>query len=97
MSKPVRERFAALTLGELHKLAEEHRDNETVIRLLWEIRALHVVAYNAWRVETEHYFMYPDNPLGKALFDLRRTLELERWLPEMVSKVNGKGTIKPDW
>ncbi|WP_104657340.1 hypothetical protein [Ralstonia insidiosa] len=93
MSKTIRERFPALSLGELHKLAEDHRDSETIIRLLWEIRALHVVAYNAWRVETEHYFVYPDNPQGVALFALRRALEQERWLPEMVDKVNGKGTF----
>lgn len=94
MSKPIRERFPALTLGELHQLAEEHRDNKIITRLLWEIRALHVVAYNAWRVESEHYFVYPDNPRGEALFGLRRALEKERWLPEMVDQVNGKGTFK---
>jgi hypothetical protein len=97
MSKPIRERFPALTLAELKTLAQEHRDNETVIRLLWEIRALHVVAYNAWRVEAEHYFVYPDNPQGAALYALRRALQEERWLSEMVDKLNGKGTYDQHW
>ncbi|KJK03959.1 hypothetical protein UB44_05115 [Burkholderiaceae bacterium 26] len=78
-------------------MAEEHRDNETVMRLLWEIRALHVVGYNAWRVEAEHHFVYPDNPQGAALFALRRALQEEQWLPEMVDKLNGKGTHRQRW
>ena len=94
MSKPIRERFPALTLTELRQLAEAHSDNETVMRLLWEIRALHEVAYSAWRVEAEHYFVYPNTPEGAALFALRGALQQERWLPEMVEKVNGKGARK---
>lgn len=90
MSKPIRERFPALSLAELHQLAEQNRDNETVTRLLWEIRALHVVAYNAWRVEKEHYFVYPDNPQGAALFALRRSLQQEQWLSEMVAKMKAQ-------
>lgn len=90
MSKSIRERFPALSHAELHQLAAQNRDNETVIRLLWEIRALHVVAYHAWRLEAEHYFVYPDNPQGAALFDLRRSLEQERWLAEMVAKIKGQ-------
>ena len=90
MAKYIRERFPALTLAELHKLAEEHRDNETVMRLLWEIRALHNVGYHAWRVETEEYFVYPDNPLGAALLALRAVLQQESWLSEMIDKVRGK-------
>ncbi|MGN8062512.1 hypothetical protein ACTJK4_12705 [Ralstonia sp. 22111] len=89
MAKYIRERFPALTLGELHKLAEEHRDNETVMRLLWEIRALHNVGYHAWRVETEEYFVYPDNPLGAALLALRAVLQREGWLSEMIDKTRG--------
>ncbi|SFO90807.1 hypothetical protein SAMN03159417_00567 [Ralstonia sp. NFACC01] len=89
MSKPIRERFPALTLAELHKLAEEHRDNETVMRLLWEIRALHNVGYHAWRLETEQYFVYPDNPLGAALLALRAVLQQESWLSEMIVKIRG--------
>jgi hypothetical protein len=58
--------FPALSLGELHQLAEQNRNNETVTRLLREIRALHVVVYNAWRLEAEHYFVYLDNPQGAA-------------------------------
>ncbi|MCO5398421.1 hypothetical protein [Ralstonia soli] len=87
MSKPIRERFPALSLAELHQLAELNRDNETVTRLLWEIRALHDVAYYAWRLEAEHYFVYPDNPKGAALFALRRALQQERWLSEMIAKM----------
>ncbi|CAJ0690407.1 hypothetical protein [Ralstonia wenshanensis] len=87
MAKYIRERFPALTLTELHKLAEEHRDNETVMRLLWEIRALHNVGYHAWRVEAEEYFVYPDNPLGAALLALRAVLQQEGWLSEMIDKV----------
>ncbi|EPX94741.1 hypothetical protein C404_26835 [Ralstonia sp. AU12-08] len=34
MSKPIRERFPELSLAELHQLAEQNRDNETVTRLL---------------------------------------------------------------
>jgi hypothetical protein len=94
MSKPIRERFPALTLTELRQLAEAHRDNETIVRLLWEIRALHEVAYNAWRVEKEHYFVFPDNPRGEALYMLRRALQQERWLPDMVDKLDGKGTFR---
>ena len=90
MAKYIRERFPALTLDELHKLAEEHRDNETVMRLLWEIRALHNVGYHAWRVEAEEYFVYPDNPLGAALLALRAVLRQESWLSEMIDKVRGK-------
>ncbi|MGN5354803.1 hypothetical protein ACQ4P5_22770 [Ralstonia sp. L16] len=90
MAKYIRERFPALTLAELHKLAEEHRDNETVMRLLWEIRALHNVGYHAWRVEAEEYFVYPDNPLGAALLGLRAVLQQESWLSEMIDKVRGK-------
>ena len=90
MAKYIRERFPALTLAELHKLAEEHRDNETVMRLLWEIRALHNVGYHAWRVEAEEYFVYPDNPLGAALLALRAVLQQESWLSEMIDKVRGK-------
>ena len=90
MAKYIRERFPALTLAELHKLAEEHRDNETVIRLLWEIRALHNVGYHAWRVETEEYFVYPDNPLGAAVLALRAALQEESWLSEMIVKVRGE-------
>lgn len=90
MSKPIRERFPALSLGELHQLYEENRDNATVTRLLWEIRALHVVAYNAWRLEAEHYFVYPDNPQGAALFALRRSLQEERWLSEMIAKMKAE-------
>ena len=97
MSKPIRERFAALSLGELHRLAEENRDNETVTRLLWEIRALHDVAYHAWRVEAEQHFVYPDNPLGAALFDLRRSLQQERWLSEMIAKVKGRRPPGDQW
>lgn len=87
MSTPIRERFPALSLDELHQLAEENRDNDTVMRLLWEIRALHVVAYCAWRLDAEHYFVYPDNPHGAALFALRRSLQQESWLPEMIAKI----------
>ena len=90
MAKYIRERFPALTLAELHQLAEEHRDNETVMRLLWEIRALHNVGYHAWRVEAEEYFVYPDNPLGAALLALRAVLQQESWLSEMIDKVRGK-------
>ncbi|MGN6260558.1 MAG: hypothetical protein ACTHNO_07485 [Ralstonia sp.] len=90
MSKPIRERYPSLTLDELHKLAEEHRDNETVMRLLWEIRALHVLGYHAWRVETEEYFVYPDNPLGAAVLALRAALQQENWLSEMIVKVRGE-------
>ena len=97
MSKPIRERFAALSLGELHRLAEENRDNETVTRLLWEIRALHDVAYHAWRVEAEQHFVYPNNPLGAALFDLRRLLQQERWLSEMIVKIKGQRPPGDDW
>jgi hypothetical protein len=90
MAKYIRERFPALTLAELHKLAEEHRDNETIMRLLWEIRALHNVGYHAWRVETEEYFVYPDNPLGAALLALRGVLQEERWLSEMIDKIRAQ-------
>ena len=90
MSKLIRERFPALTFAELHKLAEEHRDNETVMRLLWEIRALHVIGYHAWRVETEEYFVYPNNPLGAAVLALRAALQQESWLSEMIVKVRGE-------
>ena len=97
MSKPIRERFAALSLGELHQLAEENRDNETVTRLLWEIRALHDVAYYAWRVDVEQHFVYPDSPLGAALFDLRRSLQQEHWLSEMIAKINGRRPPGDQW
>jgi len=90
MSNPIRERFPALTLADLHKLAEEHRDNETVMRLLWEIRALHVIGYHAWRLETEEYFVYPDNPLGAAVLALRAALQQESWLSEMIVKIRGE-------
>jgi len=90
MSNPIRERFPALTLAQLHKLAEQHRDNETVMRLLWEIRALHVIGYHAWRLETEEYFVYPDNPLGAAVLALRAALQQENWLSEMIVKVRGE-------
>ncbi|MEE2978344.1 MAG: hypothetical protein VYB88_12800 [Pseudomonadota bacterium] len=90
MSNPIRKRFPALTLAELHKLTEQHRDNETVLRLLWEIRALHVIGYHAWRLETEEYFVYPDNPLGAALLNLRLALQQEDWLPEMIVKIRGE-------
>ena len=52
------------------------------------------MAYSAWRVEAEHYFVYPNTPEGAALFALRGALQQERWLPEMVEKVNGKGARK---
>ena len=97
MPKPIRERFAALSLRELHQLSQEHRDNETVTRLLWEIRALHDVAYLAWRVEVEQHFVYPDNPLGAALFELRRSLQQEQWLPEMITKIKGRRPSSDEW
>jgi hypothetical protein len=70
--------------------AEEHRDNETVTRLLWEIRALHNVGYHAWRLEAEQYFVYPDNPLGAALLVPRAVLQQESWLSEMIAKIKVK-------
>lgn len=97
MSKHIRERFPALTFADLHKLAEEHRDNETVMRLLWEIRALHVLGYHAWRVETEEYFVYPDNPLGAAVLALRAALQQEKWLSEMIVKVRGSRDHGDGW
>ncbi|MCT7319052.1 hypothetical protein N5I87_23795 [Ralstonia sp. CHL-2022] len=97
MAKYIRERFPALTLAELHKLAEEHRDNETVMRLLWEIRALHNVGYHAWRVETEEYFVYPNNPLGAAVLALRAALQEESWLSEMIVKIRGKRDPNDGW
>ncbi len=97
MAKYIRERFPALTLSELHKLAEEHRDNETVMRLLWEIRALHNVGYHAWRVETEEYFVYPNNPLGAAVLALRAALQEESWLSEMIVKVRGERAPNDRW
>lgn len=97
MAKSTRERFQALSLAELHELAQANSDNKTVIRLLWEIRALHEVGYFAWRVEAEQCFVYPDEPLGAALLNLRLSLRQERWLPEMIAKIKGGPDRKDGW
>jgi len=82
MANPIRERYPALSLQELHDLGQRHQGDAAVMRLLWEIRALHAALRDAWRMEAEHSFVYPDNPEGRALMQLRSTLMQEPWLGE---------------
>ncbi|WP_199032697.1 hypothetical protein [Ralstonia sp. ASV6] len=82
MSNPIRERYPALSLKELHDLGQRHQGDAVVIRLLWEVRALQAALRDAWRMEAEHSFVYPDNPEGRALMQLRSTLRQEPWLGE---------------
>ncbi len=82
MGNPIRARFPALSLVNLHDLCVRYRDEPEVLRLLWEIRALHAVVRDARQLETEHHFAYPDTPEGQALLQLRASLMLEAWLGE---------------
>ena len=82
MSNPIRERFPALSLKELHDLGQQHQGDTLVIRLLWEIRALQAALRDARRLEAENSFIYPDTPEGRALMQLRSTLMQESWLSE---------------
>ncbi len=82
MSNPIRMRFPALTLVNLHDLSVRYRGDPDVLRLLWEIRALHAVVRDAIVLEGEYPFAYPDTPDGKALLQLRASLRLETWLNE---------------
>lgn len=84
MSNPIRERYPALSLTELHDLGLQRRDDKVVLRLLWEVRALQAVIRDAWRMEAEHSFVYPNTPEGKALMQLRTSLIQERWLGEQL-------------
>lgn len=69
----------------------------------WEkLRFAHALASLAWTigegrcqsiallVRAIHEKIYPDKLHGAALFALRRTLGQERWLPEMIVKINGE-------
>ena len=82
MSNPIRERYPSLSLTELHDLGLKRREDTVVLRLLWEVRALQAVIRDAWRMEAEHSFAYPNTPEGKALMQLRTSLIQEKWLCE---------------
>lgn len=85
-------RFPALPLAEFCQRAEAHSDNEIVMRLPWEIRALHALTYNAWRVEAEHDVVHPNTPRDTAQFAQRATVS--RYPSDVTKRRQSSGFVQ---
>lgn len=82
MSSPIRQQFPPLSLVELRRLFAENRRDEVVVRLLWEIKALHAIARRARQLADSLPPGAGTTDDGIVLGCLRRELEVETYLNE---------------
>lgn len=82
MSSPLRQQFPALSLVELRRFFATNRGDEVVVRLLWEIKALHAIARRALQLVRGLPPGDSTTDDGIVLGCLRRELADETYLTE---------------
>ena len=82
MPTPIRLQFPALSLVELRRLFVDNRGDEVIVRLLWEIKALHAIARRALQLADSLPAGETTTDDGIVLGCLRRELAAETYLYE---------------
>ncbi|RAA12351.1 hypothetical protein [Ralstonia pseudosolanacearum] len=96
MSFPLRRRFPALTSKRLRAIQRQYGHDPVVLRLLWEIKCLHVVVMRARQLEQSLGPGEGTTDTGIILGCLREELAGEDWLHEWEMKLATLGEVPPD-